>query len=123
MNLRSVKKSVAKKGARGKKPIIPEITQEAARKFLTNVRPENSFWINNGPIINNLKNLPKAIEQIDDTTFMHHVNIEKNDFSKWITDCIGDTKLAEDLRKIRTKEEFVKKLKKRVNILKEVVYA
>lgn len=109
--------------AKAAKKAKPLISQEEARKYLSNVRPENSFWINNGPIINNLKNLPKAIEETDDTTFMHHVNSEKNDFSNWIQDCIGDMKLAQDLRKVRTKEEFLKKLKNRVNNLKKVVYA
>jgi hypothetical protein len=119
---KSAQTKLVKSHAAKKKAPKPEIQFEEARKYLSNVRPENSFWINNGPIINNLKHLPKAVEEIDETTFVHHVNSEKNDFSSWIQDCIGDMKLAQDLRKIRTKEEFLKKLKNRVTYLKKIVY-
>ena len=82
------------------------------------MRPDKSFWINNGPIINNLKNLPRAVEEMSDDQFRHHVNNDKNDFSNWINDILGDSYLASELRKTRAKNLFVRTLKSRIDYLK-----
>src|SRR3989344_4363599 len=42
--------------------------KKTGRKFLSSVRPEKSFWINNGPIVTNIRNLPKALEQVSEDT-------------------------------------------------------
>ncbi|MFH1316127.1 MAG: DUF5752 family protein [Candidatus Woesearchaeota archaeon] len=97
-----------------------KIDKKQAKEFLKDVNPDKSFWINNGPIINNLKQLPKAIEKIDDNTFRYHVNKEKNDFSKWIDETIGDKTLSRNLRGIRTKQVFQKKLMSRIQALRRI---
>lgn len=56
---------------------------------------------------------------MSDEIFHHHVNNEKNDFSSWIRDVIGDQKLANDLLSSRNKESAVKKLRARLNSLKK----
>ena len=112
------KKTIKKKlkGRRKEK----QISKKEARKLLAIVKPEKSFWLNNGPIISSLRHLPKAIDEADYNAFRHHVNENKNDFARWIEEVIGDSKLACDLKRIKTRKDFLDKLKSRVNYLKGI---
>ena len=96
------------------------MTKINAKRILSTVRPEKSFWINNGPIISNLKHLPKVVQGMNDEQFRYHVNKDKNDFSNWIKEVIGDKALADELKKTRTKDSFLKKLNKRIMSLKKM---
>ncbi|MBI2653243.1 hypothetical protein HYX02_00380 [Candidatus Woesearchaeota archaeon] len=95
------------------------VTKDEARKYLGNTQPEQCFWVNNGPILKNIEELADTLPQMSDETYIHHVNSEKNDFSKWISDVIGDQKLANDLLSSRDKESAVKKLRTRLNSLRK----
>ena len=52
-------------------------------------------------------------------TFAHHVNAEKNDFSAWVRDILGDQKLAQDLSKVKSKKGMALKVKQRAQNLKK----
>ena len=95
------------------------VTKEEAKRYLCDTSPEQCFWVNNGPILKNLEELANALPDMNDETFNHHVNIEKNDFSSWIKDIIGDNKLANDLLSSRSRESAIKKLQSRLNSLKK----
>lgn len=95
------------------------VTKDEARKYLCDVAPEQCFWINNGPILKNIEELANALPSMNDESFKHHVNNEKNDFSLWINDVIGDKKLANELLSSRNKDSALKKLRNRVNSLKK----
>ncbi len=75
------------------------------RNFLLrdDISPEKHFWARDGTIIRNLSELEPAIDSMDDETFSFHVNEEKNDFSSWVRDVIGDSELAEQLSATRDK--------------------
>ncbi|MBI2541690.1 hypothetical protein HYV80_03200 [Candidatus Woesearchaeota archaeon] len=94
-------------------------TKDEARKYLSDTSPEQSFWVNNGPILKNLEELADALPNIGEDTFKHHVSSEKNDFSSWIKEVIGDQKLANDLLSSKSKESAVKKLRNRLSSLKK----
>ena len=64
-----------------------------------------SFKLADGKEIKNLNELNKSLENIDENVFRHHANDERNDFSNWVRDVVGDEKLAEDLS--RTKEKNI----------------
>ena len=66
-------------------------------KELGNVPAEHAFVLLNGPKINNLYELAEALENIKETSFRHHVTGQKNDFSNWIRDVVGDSELAAKL--------------------------
>ncbi len=95
------------------------VSKNEARRYLCDVAPEQCFWVNNGPILKNLEELANALPDINDETFNHHVNSEKNDFSSWIKDIIGDNTLANDLLSSRTKESAVNKIRRRLNSLRK----
>ena len=92
--------------------------KEEARKILADVSPECCFWVNNGPVVKNLEELSNALPGIGNETFMHHVNKEKNDFSSWVRDILGDQMLADDLMKSKTKQSVINKVKQRLQVLK-----
>ena len=94
------------------------LTKEEAKKYLSDVAPAQCFWVNNGRILKNLEDLATVLPDIPDDTFNHHVNKEKNDFSAWINDVIGDKKLAKELSRTINKNSAFKKLIDRLNSLK-----
>ncbi|MBI2133967.1 hypothetical protein HYU11_04765 [Candidatus Woesearchaeota archaeon] len=98
---------------------MKKINGEHAKKMLSECRPEYSFWINNGPIVKSLNELSSGLKGITDVQFTHHLNKEKNDFSKWVNDVIGDAELAEDLKKVKTKTAAIKKINERLEMLKK----
>ena len=95
--------------------------KEDAQMILRDVNPEHCFWVNNGPVLKNLDELYKALSEMNKDAFKHHVNKEKNDFSSWIRDILGDQKLAEDIAKAKSKSAIAAKVKQRLRQLKKVV--
>ena len=92
--------------------------KEEAKKILADVNPECCFWVNNGPVVKNLEELSNTLPGISNEAFMHHVNKEKNDFSSWVRDILGDKILADDLMKSKTKQSVINKVKQRLQVLK-----
>jgi hypothetical protein len=72
-------------------------TKADAKRALSDVSPEFVFYVCNGEILKNLEELGKALKRIDDMAYEYHVNAERNDFSNWIKDILGDDKLAKDI--------------------------
>ncbi len=67
-----------------------------------NAQNESCFWVNNGPVLKNLKDLKKSLLIMSKETFSYHVNKEKNDFAVWIKNVLQDEMLANKLAKIKT---------------------
>ena|SRR3989338_1302787 len=95
------------------------VTKDEAKKYLCDVAPEQCFWVNNGPILKNIEELANALPDMAEDTFRHHVNNEKNDFSSWVRDIIGDAKLANDLLSSKNRDSALKKVSGRVNSLRK----
>ena len=96
-------------------------TKEEAQRYLGDAAPEQCFWVNNGPIVRNLDELENSLSEISEDAYNHHVNPEKNDFSRWINDVICDKKLANDLLSSKSKDSTIKKIRNRINSLKKKV--
>lgn len=62
--------------------------------ILDDVDGDKRFFVCDGSIIKNLKELGVVLKNMSDETFGYHVNEEKNDFSNWVKDVIGDEELA-----------------------------
>lgn len=95
------------------------VTKDEARRYLSDAAPEQCFWVNNGPILKNIEELANVLPEMSDDTFQHHVNNEKNDFSNWIRDVIGDENLANDLLSSRSRYSALNKIRNRLNSLKK----
>ncbi|MBI2558334.1 hypothetical protein HYW20_03345 [Candidatus Woesearchaeota archaeon] len=93
--------------------------KDNVKGYLNDAAPEQCFWVNNGPILKNLEELANALMQMNDDTFRHHVNNNKNDFSSWVNDVIGDKKLANELLSSKTKISAAKKVVTRLGSLKK----
>ena len=95
------------------------VTKEEAAKYLCNAAPEHCFWVNNGPILKNVEELADALESISEDSYSYHANKDKNDFSKWIGEVIGDSRLANDLLSSKNKGSALNKIRARLNSLKK----
>ncbi len=73
---------------------------------------ENLFWVCDGKVLKNLQELKVALENMNDDSYRYHVNQEKNDFANWIKDIFGEEKLAQQLRKARSRQEATKQVQK-----------
>lgn len=84
---------------------------------LPDASPGKEFHFCNGIHVKNLDELLTALKTIDDGVYQYHANNEKNDFSNWIKDVLGDEELASSL-KMRNREEAVIILEARIKQLK-----
>lgn len=74
------------------------------------VKPENYFILCTGEGIKDLTELLEKLKTIDDSTFAHHVNENKNDFSNWIRHVFGNHELADTISFFNDREETIKAL-------------
>ena len=70
---------------------------------LKDVPEDKFFWTNDGGVIKNLRELAPTLRKMNLETFSHHVNEERNDFSNWVRNVIGDQELADELSGIKNK--------------------
>ncbi|RLI92081.1 MAG: hypothetical protein DRO65_00515 [Candidatus Altiarchaeales archaeon] len=90
-----------------------------AAKILSDVPEDKVFYVRNGHILRNLRDLVKELETMDFQTFHHHVNPEKNDFANWINDVIGDKTLANEIRKLKTRRSIARHVTRRIKQLEK----
>ncbi|MDD5087008.1 MAG: hypothetical protein PHV16_04615 [Candidatus Nanoarchaeia archaeon] len=95
------------------------ISKEDAKRALSDVDSNHVFWVCNGQVLKNIKQLPAAMKKMKKEVFEHHVNKEKNDFASWINDIVKDTKLAADLKKVKDKKGIIKKAADRIKFLEK----
>ncbi|NTV24231.1 MAG: hypothetical protein HGA85_07750, partial [Nanoarchaeota archaeon] len=84
-------------------------------QFLRNVPPENYFRVAGGQVIKNLPELAGILDRLDDRSFQHHVSESRNDFARWITDCIQDSELAIQLSSLKDRHGMSRAIRSRVN--------
>jgi len=101
----AAKKPAAKKAAAKKtttKKVPKKATKKASAKQLVVAPEHESFWVTDGRILNSLIALHDTMNEIENETFGHHVNSEKNDFADWVELTLCDGDCAKDLRKAKT---------------------
>ena len=89
------------------------------KKLLSTAPEQHHFFVADGTRIGNLPQLVGALETMHEDTYNFHANSERNDFSNWVKDIIGDNKLANDLLSSRGRDSAVKKIRSRLNSLKK----
>lgn len=93
-----VKKQVVKTTRIVKKPTTMSVCVQQCK-------PEHSFWVNNGPVVDSVCGLHDAIEAMSDETYQYHTTRNGNDFASWIKFCIGDSLLAGRVAKAKSRVE------------------
>jgi hypothetical protein len=106
---------VVKAGSKGAKPEAKTTPakQVENKKSLDKVSETVVFWCNDGQIFRDMKGLMDGFDIMSDETFVYHLNDNKNDFSCWVLDIIGDQKLAQDLKTVKNKAQAKKKVQQR----------
>ena len=89
-----------------------------AKKILSDVPEERQFWVCNGKTLRNLNELAKELENMSFDAFHHHVNPYKNDFANWVKEVVGDSVLADEIRKLKTRKSMARHVKTRIKQLK-----
>lgn len=71
------------------------------------ISSDKFFYLVNGDILKSIEDLTNYATMIPDFVFYHHVSRERNDFYNWIKDVFNDYELANQVKGIFTKEQFV----------------
>ena len=73
---------------------------------------DQRFFVINGNILSRLTELPAALKAMDTDTYAYHVNSDKNDFSQWVSDVLGNKALATKLKKAKNKDDMATLIEK-----------
>lgn len=74
------------------------------KKDLIAALPNQCFWVHGGPILSDLVELNKALQNsITDEQFKYHVTNDKNDFASWVLNSLGDKKCSNRLSRVKKK--------------------
>ena len=87
------------------------LTKDEAKKYLSDAAPEQCFWVNNGPVVKDLRELHDAFWSMTADQFAHHIRDGRNDFANWIADILSDNATAAKLKKAKTKEAAAEVIK------------
>jgi len=98
---------------------IIRISEEEAYRRLGDVPDDKWFWCQDGKVIKNLNELEEALNNMSNETFRYHSGEERNDFSNWIRDVVGDDKLARDLSKSKSCIQASKAVAQRISFLRD----
>lgn len=92
--------------------------REISRSWLKNVSQDKVFWCRDGRVIKNLEELAAAMREMAEETFHYHATGNKNDFSNWVRDVIGDVTLAKQLEKTTINTTAARRVEARLDWLK-----
>ncbi len=98
-----------------------KLSTDNISKLLGDASPEKSFFVNCGPTIKNISELQAALNSMSNEQYLYHRNNTKNDFYNWVLQVIGDSRLANDLARAKTKETAAKKVKERLDYLQSMI--
>lgn len=86
------------------KKIIPakKSAPTASKKVLVVASNYNSFWMNDGQILNTLVTLRDALKKMDTVVYKYHTADGRHDFANWVEDVLKDIDCATALRKNKT---------------------
>lgn len=98
----TTKKTTTKVATAAKKVVskeAPKRNLKKAKRVLVCAIGEQCFWTHDGTIISNLVELRDALEDMEQEVFAYHANKTKNDFADWVHYVLGDSTLADKLRR------------------------
>lgn len=96
---------------------MARILRRDAEKLLAKVPEEHVFYLHDGRILRGVGELGEALKNMSDKTFVYHSNANKQDFSNWVKDIIGDERLARDLGKAPNRNQAAECVADRLSFL------
>ncbi len=81
------------------------------------VPKDKAFEAIDGSEIRDLITLADTLESMSDDSYYYHVEAQRNDFSNWVRDCLGETELATKMECSDNREQVV------IHILRFVIAA
>ena len=97
-----------------------KLTKEEVQLVLSEAPAERKFFCADGKVFSSIEQLQHALYNMSPNTFRYHVNQQKNDFSNWIKYVFRDELLAQDIQKQKSKEAIAKRIKTRLQELKQI---
>src|SRR5438045_650811 len=80
------------------------ISGKNSKKRLVSAYNEKCFWLHNGPVLSNLRDLGRSLKSMTDLQYRYHANGMKNDFASWVEYVLMDKDCASDLRKAKNRK-------------------
>jgi hypothetical protein len=76
---------------------------------LVTAPPEKCFWVYEGPVLKDLRDLRNALDgRMADTQFAHHVGADRNDFATWVEQVLEEKTCAKALRRAHSISEALR---------------
>ena len=92
---------------------------ECAAVLLREVKhADHYFYLKSGLALKGLCDLEAVLKEMDAATFSHHVSNGRNDFARWVSETIGDQRLASKLELLDTRQEMANAVSVRVAAFK-----
>ena len=88
--------------------------KKTKKNDLVNAQDNQCFWVCNGSILRNIKDLKDSLSKMDKETFLNHVNKEKNDFATWVKEILEDETLSKKISKNKTVKTMIKTINDRL---------
>ncbi|RLC94501.1 MAG: hypothetical protein DRI39_02670 [Chloroflexi bacterium] len=96
---------------------MAKMPKTEAERLLADVAGEYVFWCHDGRVLRSMRDLQSALASMTEDTFYYHANDDKNDFSNWVKEVIGDSKLAREISRSRTAQQAARYTADRVAFL------
>ncbi len=104
--MKNVKSVTTTNGKAATKGVCPALVSKAVIKSrLADVPAGKAFLCHDGRVMKNLEELGVALREMSEETFRYHVTADRNDFSKWVEDVIGDHELSAVLKNSSTRSQ------------------
>ena len=97
---------------------MAETLKEDVKRYLADVPDGYVFRCCDGSVFRNMKELRDGLANMSEETYAYHANAEKNDFSRWVREVIGDEKLAVGLQSSTSRIDAAKQVGTRVTTIK-----
>jgi hypothetical protein len=102
--------------AKARRQVKRQAKRQAAKQPVK-VPAEYVFWCHDGSVFSDINGLAEGLVAMADETFAYHSNLEKQDFSNWVRDVIGDEQLADDLAKAASRLQAAECVTARIALL------
>lgn len=94
-----------------------------AKNILRELKPEEYFFVHDGAVIRDIRELPAALKKMDEFSFRYHHNPQIDDFANWIRFLSDDLEFVAKIKKCLTKDEMIKVVEQEISSVEKVAVA